>query len=152
HPHPPQPHVHPTSLPPVATPVLRRAFPAAAVAYVRQRAPVDLPPPPFPSTAYDEAIELLRERAMIADSDEVSILERMADKRARQWGSWQRTTWDANPAPWGDPKQGLMRFAGTLPDLDSKATIWDIPTSMRNVDAECRLAISLAYAHADAEV
>ena len=51
----------------------------------------------------------------------------------------------------GDPKQGLMRFAGTLPDLDSKATTWDVPTSMRNVDAECRLAISLAYAQADVE-
>ena len=44
-----------------------------------------------------------------------------------------------------------MRYAGTLPDLDSKAALWDVPTSMRNVDAECRLAISLAYAYADAE-
>jgi hypothetical protein len=32
-----------------------------------------------------------------------------------------------------------------LPELSSKATIWDVPTSMRNVDAECRLQISLAY-------
>jgi len=52
----------------------------------------------------------------------------------------------------GDPKQGLMRFAGTLPDLKAMATMWDVPTSMRNVDAECRLAISLAYAYADAAV
>lgn len=144
--------VEPTSVTPFATPVLRRALHAAAVAYVRQSAPEGLPPYPFPSTEYDEAIELLRERALIADADEVPVLERMADKRARQWDGWERTIWEANPAPWGDPKQGLMRFAGTLPDLDSKATIWDVPTSMRNVDAECRLAISLAYAHADAEV
>ncbi|WP_106849520.1 helicase-related protein [Blastococcus sp. Marseille-P5729] len=144
--------VEPTSVTPFATPVLRRALHAAAVAYVRQTAPGDLPPYPFPSAEYDEAIELLRERALIADSDEVPVLERMADKRARQWDGWERTIWEANPAPWGDPKQGLMRFAGTLPDLDSKATIWDVPTSMRNVDAECRLAISLAYAHADADV
>lgn len=144
--------VEPTSVTPFATPVLRRALHAAAVAYVRQSAPENLPPYPFPSTDYDKAIQLLRERAIIVDADEVSVLERMADKRARQWGAWERTDWEANPAPWGDPKQGLMRFAGTLPDLDSKATIWDVPTSMRNVDAECRLAISLAYAHADAEV
>lgn len=144
--------VEPTSVTPFATPVLRRALHAAAVAYVRQNAPEDLPPYPFPSTEYDAAIELLRERALIADAGEVPVLERMADKRARQWDGWERTIWEANPAPWGDPKQGLMRFAGTLPDLDSKATIWDVPTSMRNVDAECRLAISLAYAHADAEV
>jgi hypothetical protein len=144
--------VEPTSVTPFATPVLRRALHAAAVAYVRQTAPEDLAPYPFPSAEYKEAIELLRERALIADAAEVPVLERMAEKRARQWGGWERTIWEANPAPWGDPKQGLMRFAGTLPDLDSKATIWDVPTSMRNVDAECRLAISLAYAHADADV
>lgn len=144
--------VEPTSVTPFATPVLRRALHAAAVAYVRQTAPADLPPYPYPSTEYDEAIELLRERALIADPGEVPALERMAGMRARQWGGWERTIWEANPAPWGDPKQGLMRFAGTLPDLDCKATIWDVPTSMRNVDAECRLAISLAYAHADAEL
>lgn len=143
--------VEPTSVTPFATPVLRRALHAAAVAYIRQTAPQDLPPHPFPSTEYDEAIQLLRDRALIADSSEVPVLERMALKRARQWNGWERTIWEANPAPWGDPKQGLMRFAGTLPDLESKATIWDVPTSMRNVDAECRLAISLAYAHADAE-
>ena len=42
-----------------------------------------------------------------------------------------------------------MRFAGTLPDLDRRATIWDVPTSMRNVDAECRLEISQAYLFED---
>lgn len=144
--------VEPTSVTPFASPVLRRALHAAIVAYVRQTAPEDLPPYPFPSAKYDEAIKLLRERALIADPGEVTALERIADKRARQWDGWERTIWEANPAPWGDPKQGLMRFAGTLPDPDSKATIWDVPTSMRNVDAECRLTISLAYAHADAEL
>jgi hypothetical protein len=143
--------VEPTSVTPFATPVLRRALHAAAVAYVRQVSPGDLPPYPFPAALFDEAIALLRERAVIADDTEVPILDRMADKRARQWDGWERTQWEANPPPWGDPKQGLMRYAGTLPDLDSKATIWDVPTSMRNVDAECRLAISLAYAHADAD-
>ena len=144
--------VEPTSVTPFATPVLRRALHAAAVTYVRLTASVDLPVYPFPQREYDEAIELLRERARIADEDEVPVLDRMAERRARQWDGWERTMWEANPAPWGDPKQGLMRYAGTLPDLASKATIWDIPTSMRNVDAECRLAISLAYAHKDAEV
>ena len=144
--------VEPTSVTPFATPVLRRALHAAAVAYVRQVTPHDLPPHPFPATEYDEAIQLLRERALMVDRAEVPTLDTMAGKRARQWSSWERTQWEANPPPAGDPKQGLMRYAGSLPDLDSKAAIWDVPTSMRNVDAECRLAISLAYAHADAEV
>jgi hypothetical protein len=142
--------VEPTSVTPFATPVLRRALHAAAVAHVRQVAPNSVPHP-FPRELYEEAIELLRARARTADPDEVPVLDRMADRRAREWGGWERTIWDANPAPWGDPKQGLMRFAGTLPDLGSKAMIWDVPTSMRNVDAECQLTISLAYAREDSE-
>lgn len=141
--------VEPTSVTPFAMPVLRRALHAAAVAYVRQTSPETLGPDPFPSTAYDEAIRLLRERAEIAEPDEVPVLDRFARDRARQWGGWERTEWDANPAPFGDPLQGLMRFAGTLPDLDRRATIWDVPTSMRNVDAECRLEISQAYLFED---
>lgn len=143
--------VEPTSVTPFATPVLRRALHAAAVAYVRQVSPRDLPPYPFPAQQFEDAIQLLRARAFIADSGEMSVLDKMAEKRARQWDGWERTQWEANPPPWGDPKQGLMRYAGTLPDLGSKATIWDVPTSMRNVDAECRLAISLSYAYADSD-
>jgi hypothetical protein len=142
--------VEPTSVTPFATPVLRRALHAAAVAHVRQVAPT-IPPYPFPRPEFEAAIALLRERAALADPGELPILDRIAETRARQWDSWERTMWEANPPPWGDPKQGLMRFAGMLPDLDSKATIWDVPTSMRNVDAECRLQISLAYAQADAD-
>lgn len=141
--------VEPTSVTPFAMPVLRRALHAVAVAYVRQTSPETLGPDPFPSLAYEEAIRLLRERAEIAEPDEVPVLNRFARDRARQWGGWERTEWDANPAPFGDPLQGLMRFAGTLPDLDRRATIWDVPTSMRNVDAECRLEVSQAYLFED---
>jgi len=140
--------VEPTSVTPFATPVLRRALHAAAVAYLRQIAPA-LGPYPFPKTEYDRAIALLHERAKIVDADELPDLEKMALTRARQWENWERTEWEAN-AIGGDPKQGLMRYAGTLPDIDAKATFWDVPTSMRNVDAECKLRISLAYSQADA--
>lgn len=140
--------VEPTSVTPFAMPVLRRALHAAAVAYVRQTSPEALGPDPFPSSAYDEAIRLLRERAEIAEPNEIPVLEQVARDRARQWHGWERTEWDANPRS-GDPLQGLMRFAGTLPDLDRRATIWDVPTSMRNVDAECRLEISQSYLFED---
>lgn len=136
--------VEPTSVTPFAMPVLRRAMHAAAVSHIRQVAGLGLPPYPFPRDEYDEAIELLRTRAAIADADELPALERMQRKRADEWQRWDRTDWSANVIG-GDPKQGLMRYAGTLPDLSAKANIWDVPTSMRNVDAECRLEISLAY-------
>jgi hypothetical protein len=142
--------VEPTSLTPFAAPVLRRALHAAAISYIRQLAP-SAGPHPFPRSAWDAAISLLRDRAAIVDPSELGDLERIADLRSRQWGSWERTAWEAN-ALGGDPLQGLMRYAGTLPDLNSKATTWDVPTSVRNVDAECQIRISSVYARADAEI
>lgn len=144
--------VEPTSLTPFATPVLRRALHAAIVAYVRQTCREDMAPYPFPEDEYCRAVQLICERADAVDSHEANAVKRVAAERKRQWASWERTGWDANPAPWGDPKQGLMRFSGTLPDLDSEAPIWDVPTSMRNVDSECRLEISLAYNRDNAQL
>lgn len=141
--------VEPTSVTPFAAPVLRRALHAAVVAYIRQVSPAS-EPYPFPRDFFERAVAILRRRAESADPAELPRLDAMARTRARQWDRWERTEWEAN-AIGGDPKQGLMRFAGTLPDLDSRATIWDVPTSMRNVDAECRLRISLAYNLADAD-
>jgi hypothetical protein len=141
--------VEPTSVTPFANPVLRRALHAAAIAYLRQVAPW-AQPLPFPKAEYDQAIALLRERAELVDRAELPAFDQQAAERAQEWDSYERTQWDAN-AMTGDVQQGLMRYAGTLPSLDSKALIWDVPTSMRNVDAECRLQISLAYAHSDAK-
>lgn len=141
--------VEPTSVTPFATPVLRRVLHAAAIAYIRQVAP-NARPHPFPRAEWDAAIKLLRDRAAIVDLPELAVLEQTASRRALQWERWERTEWEAN-AIGGDPLQGLMRYAGTLPDLNSKATTWDVPTSVRNVDAECRVQISMAYARADSD-
>lgn len=136
--------VEPTSVTPFAAPVLKRALHAAAVAHIRQTTESGLPAYPFPEAQYDSAVSLLRQRAELADPGELPTLEREQRKRAAEWKKWERTSWSANVIG-GDPKQGLMRYAGTLPDLQAEATIWDVPTSMRNVDAECRLEISLDY-------
>ncbi|MFF0284290.1 helicase-related protein [Rhodococcus aetherivorans] len=136
--------VEPTSVTPFATPVLRRAMHAVAVSHIRQVSDQGLPVYPFPEEEFKTAIDLLRARANVADPGELPALERVQRKLAVQWDSWERTNWNAN-INGGDPKQGLMRYAGTLPDLKAQATMWDVPTSMRNVDAECRLEISLDY-------
>lgn len=136
--------VEPTSVTPFAAPVLKRALHAAAVSHIRQSSYLGLPVYPFPASEYDVAVELLRERAALADPDELGTLEREQRKRAAEWENWHRTDWSAN-AIGGDPRQGLMRYSGTLPDLQAEATMWDVPTSMRNVDAECRLEITLDY-------
>jgi len=132
---------------PFALPVLRRAMHAAAIAHIRQLAP-SLGPYPFPEGEFNAAIDLLRQRARLADAAEVPTLDRMQEQRVVEWQKWDRTQWSGN-AIGGDPKQGLMRYAGTLPELGSTVLMWDVPTSMRNVDAECQLQISLAYNEED---
>ncbi|WP_370545164.1 helicase-related protein [Herbiconiux sp. VKM Ac-1786] len=140
--------VEPTSVTAFATPVLRRAMHAAVISHMRLTSP-NTGPYPFPRAEFDEAMKLLETRASLVDSAELGALAKIRAAKAAEWDRWERTEWSANAFD-GDPKQGLMRFAGTLPDLDSKATIWDVPTSMRNVDAECRLKISMAYSREDA--
>ncbi|WP_448006152.1 helicase-related protein [Agromyces bauzanensis] len=141
--------VEPTSVTPFANPVLRRALHAAIIARIRQTAPA-LTPNPFPQAEFDAGVELLRRRAESVNAEELSAFDSLVDERRRQWSAWQRTEWSAN-AYGGDPLQGLMRSAGELPDLGSKATMWDVPMSMRNVDAECSIEISTAYAIADGQ-
>lgn len=143
--------VEPTSVTPFATPVLRRALHAVAVAYIRQTAASDIEPYPFPAKEFEEAINLLYSRALSIDKKEAPIVRQIATERAKEWLHWERTEWDANPAPWGNPLQGLMQYAGTLTDENCKFPIWDVPTSMRNVDAQCRLSITTAYAIDDGE-
>ena len=143
--------VEPTSVTPFAAPVLRRAFHAAVLVYIRQKMPIDSLPKPFPADQYWYAVNLLKNRAQRVDPDGADELDLLARKRALQWKKGGRTEWDANPLPWGDPKRGLMRFSGTVPDSESAPLVWDTPSSMRNVDAECRLAVTLDYNLEDIE-
>lgn len=136
--------VEPTSVTPFAEPVLKRAMHAAAISHMRQRQP-DLEPSPFPKVAFDEAVALLRKRVALVDQEELGIFDHWAEERSRQWQKGERTAWAASEYFQGDPKQGLMRPAGDLPDPDNKNITWDTPMSMRNVDSECRLEVTLAY-------
>ena len=72
-------------------------------------------------------------------------------ERSRQWAKGERTTWATANYFNGDPKQGLMRPAGDLADPGNKNITWETPMSMRSVDAECRLAVTLDYLTDDLE-
>lgn len=140
--------VEPTSVTPFAEPVLKRALHAAAISRMRQLDP-GLEPSPFPKVAFDEAVALLRARAELVDSEELPVFDHWVDERSRQWQKGERTAWAATTYFKGDPKQGLMRPAGELADPDNKNITWDTPMSMRSVDAECRLDVTLAYVNED---
>lgn len=138
--------VEPTSLTPFALPVLLRGLHGATVAHIRQSAATRLGPDPFPDARFGVATGLIRDRAAQADPAELPTLDAVIDRRAREWRHGERTEWSAN-VNGGDPMQGLMRWAGSAQEPGALVpTIWDTPTSMRNVDAECQLRITAAYA------
>ncbi|SFQ77617.1 helicase-related protein [Amycolatopsis rubida] len=138
--------VEPTSVTPFALPVLERAVHAALVAYVRQRGPQSLKPYPVPADEIDRAADLLRQRARLLDGVDLDDLDRVLARRVNQWKHWERTKWDANPDR-GDPNNGLIRYPGTTVEEKVRGRTWETPTSMRNVDANCRIEVTSSYAY-----
>jgi hypothetical protein len=143
--------VEPTSVTPFASPVLKRALPAAIVSHIRQTTEQTLEPWPFPEEAFDDAVQILRSRAELVDSSEMDGFTYEVDRRKKNWQNWERTVWSATTFGDGNPAQGLMQFAGTPPAQETKSLTWDVPTSMRSVDAECSLQVSTAYALEDGD-
>jgi ATP-dependent helicase YprA (DUF1998 family) len=141
--------VEPTSLTPFAWPVLRRGLHGAAVALLRQSNATSSVFP-FPDVEFDAAISVIRQRAAVVDPKELDVLDAEAARRRAEGVNWNRTVWDGNVLG-GDPLQGLMRYPGSAAVTGTKAPIWDVPSSMRNVDAECRLRITTGYDLVDGE-
>ncbi|WP_447006671.1 helicase-related protein [Saccharothrix isguenensis] len=137
--------VEPTSVTPFALPVLERAVHAAIVAYVRQRGSLMQKPYPVPGELMAKAADLLRERAGLLDGVDMEDLERILKRRLHQWQHWERTKWDANPE-YGDPANGLIRWPGTSVEEKVRGRTWETPTSMRNVDANCKIEVTSSYA------
>lgn len=140
--------VEPTSVTPFAEPVLKRALHAAAISRMRQVEP-DLEPNPFPRDAFEDALALLRTRAELVDSEELGVFDYWARERSKQWATGERTTWATSPYFGGNPLQGLLRPAGDLVDSGNKNITWETPMSMRSVDAECQLSVTLDYVTAE---
>lgn len=136
--------VEPTSVTPFALPVMKRALHAALVSYVRLAGPADLEPWPYPEEQALVAADILLERAAKVDPAEVKSAQRLIQQRLQQWRKWERSQWRADPNS-GDPLNGLMRYAGMPAPAGQGATSWEVPASMRNVDAECKAAITRSY-------
>ncbi|MFI7640594.1 helicase-related protein [Nonomuraea sp. NPDC049400] len=134
--------VEPTSVTPFARPVLKRALRGALIAHVRTTGPMDLVPWPVPQGLAEQAAGTLIARAELVDPEEIDAAEREITLALQEWDAWDRAEWDANPGT-GDPLNGLMRYSGT--PAGTKVPSWEVPSSMRNVDVECRAEITTAY-------
>jgi Helicase conserved C-terminal domain len=134
--------VEPTSVTPFSPPVLDRALHAVLIAYVRQLGDKDLLPRPVPEELIDAASELLEARVSVIDTAERENLEAVFAKRYDQWRRWQRIHWTGQGAEGDIP---LMRAAGAYASSTTARLSWPVPTSLRNVDAECRAEITAHY-------
>lgn len=134
--------VEPTSVTPFSPPVLDRALHAVLVAFVRQNGASGLQPWPVPHQLIQKAYELLAGRVADVDKEEIDTLERVFEERRREWAVWERRIWQS----WGaDEDVPLLRRAGEYATRAAEQISWSTPTSLRNVDAECRAEVSLRY-------
>ncbi|MDL4816939.1 helicase-related protein [Actinomadura opuntiae] len=136
--------VEPTSVTPFAEPVMKRALHGALVAHIRLTNPDGLQPWPLPGDAAGHAARILLERARQVDPEEAGNAKEVIEQRLREWKRWERSEWEADTSS-GDPLNGLMRYAGSPAPGKQPATSWEVPASMRNVDAECKAAITRSY-------
>jgi hypothetical protein len=134
--------VEPTSVTPFAPPVLDRALHAVMVAYVRQMGPIGTTPRPVPDRLLGEIRSLLESRVQIVDPDEAGQLAEAFDRRVSQWRKWEYSDWLSDN---DSEDYSLLRYAGTYASREEQRLSWAIPTSLRNVDAECRAEVTRSY-------
>ncbi len=133
--------VEPTSVTPFAAPVLDRALHAVIVAYVRQLGDLKATPNLIPEDLLMAAADLMRKRVETVDPGERERVESVLNSRIDQWTRREPLRWLGV----ADGRYPLLRFAGEYADDLTKRTVWPVPISMRDVDAECRAQVTRAY-------
>jgi hypothetical protein len=132
-------NVEPSSVTPFSEPTLERALHAVMVAYVRQFGHVDevRSPYPVPEALLQRARQLLAPRVLHVDPDEYATFEKKFEKRLKEWRAWQKMCWE-NHGPSSGDDYPLLTYSGHFVDEGRARFTWRTPTSMRNVDAECK--------------
>ena len=134
--------VEPTSVTPFSPPALDRALHAVMAAYVRQRgAEAEIKTPdPVPEAILSRVKQLLIARIALIDSEEQANFDKVFERRLHQWRQGERDRWSSGRS---DEDPPLLHRAGEYMPEDWRQVAWPTPDSMRTVDSECRLKISL---------
>lgn len=142
--------VEPASVTPFSPPALERALHAAMAIYARLAGDetASAAPRPYPEALMARLRGILEERVSAAtdgDKDALTAFGEIFGRRVREWRKWERTRWEKPRS--GSPEViPLLRRAGEYATREESELSWATPLSMRNVDAECRGAITTLYA------
>lgn len=154
--------VEPSSVTPFTLPVLERAVHGVLIAWLRQRLPesslgqVNNPQRYFVQEYTECARQLLRRVRILFKCDPAACSHAEKNLKgvlSRRWKEWQ----DQKPTVWSTPdltsdvgELPLMRFYGNPCRADWIDLVWETPSSMRGVDAECSAMIFTPFNDATA--
>jgi hypothetical protein len=136
--------VEPTSVTPFSLPVVGRGLGALLVIAARHLAGVDSPREFDRSRrGIDEFLGFLVDRIREVDLEHVVRIQEAVESLATEWERLRPKEWGGFGAP--PDHRPLMYPAGKEPRAEWHGLSWPVPTSMRNVDTECWLAILQDY-------
>ncbi len=135
--------VEPISVTPFAPPVLERALHAIMVGFVLQtgsKSQIEAPSP-YPNELLEKLRLILSDRVNMVDAGEKNKLKQFYDHRVKQWKTWERSAWRSN----AEGSIPLLIDSGSYIQRDWIDQCWQIPNSLRNVDANCQVEITNTY-------
>lgn len=139
-------NVEPTSITPFSTPLRDRAMRALLVALVRQLSPItDVDNPQFVSrdSIFAEAESIILDRVSAVDNDE---LDSTSSQIRGLLSNWKTMNPQQYMSKTNDPVTPLiMRVNSKLGFEWDRKKIWEVPSSMRTVDAECQVKAISEY-------
>ena len=144
--------VEPSSVTPFTLPVMERALHGVLIAWIRQKMPLGEIKMPRKLDELDDPIRKsivsfakhFRERMKILYRDDPAsfkysenVLLRVLKRRTKDWIEADPSRWSNKDMSGQSGDRPLMRFYGKpcIPEWEDE--VWETPTSMRGVDAEC---------------
>ena len=136
--------VEPTSVTPFSPPALERALTAIMCMYTRNLGNKESisSPSPVPVELLDQLRPIIMKRVQMIDKKEVPNCVAVFKRLREEWENWERTKWGSF---WNYEEDALMYRNGVYVASKNKNIAWAIPTSMRNVDADCEMEITQRY-------
>lgn len=137
--------VEPLSVTPLSDPALERALHAVMLAWTRQVSPLDVSRSPRPFAEWEPLLaefeSLIADRAKVVAPHQAESIARLLQARKDEWRRWNRSEWGK---PFNRSEEiPLMVSAGSFTPPLWRDVVWDVPTSLRNVDQECEIEVPI---------